>query len=201
MRGMFAVALWTNPKRRLVLARDRMGIKPLYYCAARRRSVLRLGAEGHPGCIRRSSGNLSLDGLDCYLSVNYVPGPWTLIEGIEKVPPGHWLEWRNGKVRTERYWTAAVRRRAAEWTLEAAKEELDWLLRQSVREHLISDVPLGVWLSGGLDSSTILHYAAQASPARLKTFSVSFQGRSFDETRVLPRDGRAATAPTIMSSI
>ena len=71
------------------------------------------------------------------------------------------------------------------WTLESAREELDSLLQQSVREHLISDVPLGVWLSGGIDSSTILHYAAQASSSRLKTFSISFRGRSFDETEYI----------------
>jgi asparagine synthase (glutamine-hydrolysing) len=76
----------------------------------------------------------------------------------------------------------ADRSRPRKWTLESAREELDALLRQSIREHLLSDVPLGMWLSGGIDSSTILHYAAMESSAPLKTFSISFQGRSFDET-------------------
>ena len=84
--------------------------------------------------------------------------------------------------------------------LESAKEELDRLLRSAVREHLISDVPLGVWSSGGLDSSTILHYAAEASPARLKTFSVSFQGRSFDETQYF-RKSPSNIRPSITNSI
>jgi asparagine synthase (glutamine-hydrolysing) len=126
-----------------------------------------------------------LDGLDCYLSLNYVHCPWTLVEGVEKLPPGYWLEWRDGEVLSDSYWQLpfGVRR---DWTLESAREELDDLLRQSVREHLISDVPLGVWLSGGVDSSTILHYAAECG-GPLKTFSISFQGRSFDETAYIRR--------------
>ena len=179
LRGMFAIALWTKSTKRLVLARDRMGIKPLYF--SRRGEDLLFGSELkailiHPEVERQ----LSLDGLDCYLSLNYVPCPWTLVEGIEKLPPGQWLEWRDGAVSTDSYWSlpfAVVR----DWTLESAREELDALLRQSLREHLVSDVPLGMWLSGGIDSSTILHYAAE-SGSPLKTFSISFHGRSFDET-------------------
>jgi len=180
LRGMFAIALWTKSTKRLVLARDRMGIKPLYF--ARRGEDLFFGSELkailiHPEIERR----LSLDGLDCYLSLNYVPCPWTLVEGIEKLPPGQWLEWHDGKVSSKPYWRLPLGA-ARDWTLESAREELDNLLRQSIREHLISDVPLGMWLSGGIDSSTILHYAATESRAPLKTFSISFQGRSFDET-------------------
>jgi asparagine synthase (glutamine-hydrolysing) len=180
LRGMFAVALWTNSRKRLVLGRDRIGIKPLYF--ARRGDDLFFGSELkailiHPEIERR----LSLDGLDCYLSLNYVPCPWTLVEGIEKLPPGQWLEWKDGKVSSQPYWRLPLGV-ARSWTLQSARKELDALLRQSIREHMISDVPLGMWLSGGIDSSTILHYAATESSAPLKTFSISFQGRSFDET-------------------
>jgi len=180
LRGMFAIALWTKSRRRLVLARDRMGIKPLYFM--RQGEDLFFGSELkailiHPEIDRR----LSLEGLDCYLALNYVPCPWTLVEGIEKLPPGHWLEWRDGKVCSEAYWSLPFGR-ARNRTMESAKEELDTLLRQSIREHLLSDVPLGMWLSGGIDSSTILHYAATESRKPLKTFSISFQGRSFDES-------------------
>jgi len=180
LRGMFAIALWTKSTKRLVLVRDRTGIKPLYF--ARRGDDLFFGSELkailiHPEIERR----LSLDGLDCYLSLNYVPCPWTLVEGIEKLPPGQWLEWRDGKIFSESYWRLPLTV-ARDWTLESAREELDSLLRQSIREHLVSDVPLGMWLSGGIDSSTILHYAATESSKPLKTFSISFQGRSFDET-------------------
>lgn len=180
LRGMFAIALWTESEKRLVLVRDRVGIKPLYI--ARRADDLFFGSElkailVHPDMDRR----LSMAGLDCYLSLNYVPSPWTLVEGIEKLPPGQWLEWRDGAVRSEAYWRLPIGP-SNHRTLASAQEEFDSLLEQSVREHLISDVPLGMWLSGGIDSSTILHYAAEASGAPLKTFSISFQGRSFDET-------------------
>ena len=199
---MFAVALWTSSTRRLVLARDRMGIKPLYI--ARRGEDLFFGSElkailVHPEIER----NLSLEGLDCYLSLNYVPAPWTLVDGIEKVLPGTWVEWRDGKLRTEAYWRLpdCV---PSQWTLESAKEDLDSLLQQSIREHLLSDVPLGVWLSGGVDSSTILHYAAQASSSRLKTFSISFVAaastrRSTSRKRWRPM-GRSTSSSTSIRS-
>ncbi|HEY7393070.1 MAG TPA: asparagine synthase (glutamine-hydrolyzing) [Bryobacteraceae bacterium] len=183
MRGMFGVALWNEADLRLVLARDRMGIKPLYF--TRRGEDLYFGSElkailVHPEIDRA----LSLDGLDCYLSLNYVPCPWTLVDGIEKLPPGHWMEWRRGAVRTECYWRLFFRAEK-QWDRPDACAELDRLLRQSVAEHLLSDVPLGVWLSGGVDSSTILHYAVEASPARMQTFSISFRGYSFDERRYI----------------
>jgi asparagine synthase (glutamine-hydrolysing) len=185
MRGMFAVALWRKSTRRLVLARDRMGIKPLYL--ARYRDDVLFGSElkailVHPEVERR----LSMEGLDCYLSLNYVPCPWTLVHGVEKLAPGHWFEWVDGKMQTEPYWRLPPPTPRARG-LETAKLELDYLLQQSVREHLASDVPLGVWLSGGIDSSTILHYAASNNPSRLKTFSISFRGRSFDESEHIQR--------------
>jgi len=180
LRGMFAAAFWSESERRLVLARDRMGIKPLYF--AQRNGEIYFGSEVkaillHPEIERR----MSAAGLDRYLSLNYIPGPHTLIEGIEKLPPGHWLEWKDGRAAEEAYWRLDVRPDPG-LDLESAKTELDRLLRSSVREHLVSDVPLGVWSSGGLDSTTILHYAAGESASRLKTFSVSFRGRSFDES-------------------
>jgi asparagine synthase (glutamine-hydrolysing) len=180
LRGMFGLAIWSAPEKRLVLARDRMGIKPVY--TARLGRDLLFGSElkaifVHPEFDRR----LSLSGLDCYLSLNYVPCPWTLVDGIEKLPPGHWLEWRDGGIRSEPYWKLPFGV-SAQGSVESVKEELDRLLQQSVREHLLSDVPLGIWLSGGIDSTTVLHYAATASSSRLKTLSISFAGRSFDET-------------------
>jgi asparagine synthase (glutamine-hydrolysing) len=180
LRGMFAAAFWDESSRRLVLARDRMGIKPLYY--HERQGEVYFGSELkaillHPEIERA----LDPVGLDHYLSLNYVPGPYTLVEGIRKLPPGNYLQWRDGKISIEPYWKLEFRP-DERLDFGAAKEELDQLLRSAVREHLISDVPLGVWSSGGLDSTTILHYAAEASPAKLKTFSVSFRGRTFDES-------------------
>jgi asparagine synthase (glutamine-hydrolysing) len=180
LRGMFAVALWCNSRQRLVLARDRVGIKPLYVMERGEDLLFASELKGifiHPEVERR----LSLNGLDAYLSVNYVPAPWTLADGIEKVTPGSWLEWQNGRIRKESYWRVPAPAPVA-MSLDEAKVELDRLLQESVSEHMMSDVPLGVWISGGMDSSTILHYASRASSSRLRTFSISFRGHSFDET-------------------
>jgi asparagine synthase (glutamine-hydrolysing) len=185
LRGMFAIALWSESRDRLVLARDRMGIKPLY--VARHGRDLYFASElkaifVHPEIER----NLNPAALDCYLAMNYVPAPYTMVEGIEKLRPGHWLEWRGGQARSEPFWRMPCRAEP-HWSIESAKSALDSLLKQSIREHLLSDVPLGIWLSGGLDSSTLLHYATAASTSRLKTFSISFAGRSFDETAHIRR--------------
>ena len=184
LRGMFGLALWRESRRRLVLARDRMGIKPLYY--SRRGDDIYFASELkaifiHPEIDRA----ISLDGLNCYLRLNWVPAPHTLVRDIVKLLPGHLLVWEDGQVRTECYWRCAPDPLPAQITLEEAKQQLDSLLQRSVKEHLVSDVPLGVWASGGIDSSTILHYAAAASPSRLKTFSITFKGRSFDESRYI----------------
>jgi asparagine synthase (glutamine-hydrolysing) len=180
-RGMFGVAIWSQPEKRLVLARDRMGIKPLYYY--RNGGEIHFGSElkailGHPGVPRR----LDPDALQDYLALNYVPGPRTLIQGIAKLPPGHSLEHRAGQTRLERWWKLEFQPEAG-MSPEGAEERLDHLLKESVREHMESDVPLGIWSSGGLDSSTVLHYASQATSKRLKTFSVGFQARCCDESR------------------
>jgi asparagine synthase (glutamine-hydrolysing) len=180
LRGMFAIAVWSQDARRLILARDRLGIKPLYFNL--RGGEVYFGSElktifAHPEFNRE----LDFTGLHHYLSLNYVPCPHTLVRGIEKLPPGHLLEWQDGDVEMEAYWRLRFEPQKQK-SLEGAQEELDCLLRESVRDHLISDVPLGIWLSGGVDSSTILHYTRELCAARLKTFSISFTGRSFDET-------------------
>jgi len=180
LRGMFGVALWTESKKRLVLARDRMGIKPLYLY--RRGDDLYFGSElkailGHPEVPR----TFSKAGLNAYLSLNYIPSPYSMIDGITKLPPGYWLEWVDGRERTGPYWQLRFAP-PGNVKLEAAKEELDHLLRSAVKEHLISDVPLGIWASGGVDSTTVLHYASEVASQQLKTFSISFRGRSFDES-------------------
>lgn len=180
LRGMFAAAFWTEQERRLVLVRDRVGIKPLYIC--RQGDDLYFGSELktillHPEIPRR----LDLDALHYFLALNYVPGPFSMIEGIRKLRPGHFLEWRDGSVQEQRYWKLPHTQNE-HWKLADAESTLDDLLTKSVREHLLADVPVGIWLSGGIDSSTVLHYASRESSHRVKTFSITFHGRSFDET-------------------
>ncbi len=180
LRGMFGLAIWVQSERRLILARDRMGIKPLYYCV--HDGEIHFASElkcifAHPDVPRR----ICLDGLNCFLRLNYVPAPYTLVEGIHKLLPGHMLEWHEGRLKTRSY-VPRTPSASAPRSIEEACEELDDLLSKAVNEQLISDVPVGLWLSGGLDSSTILRYASQ-SAAPVKTFSVTFRGRTFDESQ------------------
>lgn len=177
-----------NANGRLVLARDRIGIKPLYFYRAGRN--LYFGSElkalfAYPQVERR----LDPLGLHYFTSLNYVPAPNTLVQGIAKVQPGHWLEWRDGRTTSSSYWLLHLRP-TPEYTLDSAAEELDGLLNESVREHLAADVPLGVWASGGLDSTTVLHYASRHSSKPVKTFSVSFTGRKFDDGGLARRVAR-----------
>jgi asparagine synthase (glutamine-hydrolysing) len=135
LRGMFAAGLWTESKRRLVLVRDRMGIKPLYW--AKQNGNVYFGSEvktilHHPE-IGRGINRLS---LDRYLSLNYTPGAQTMIEGIEKLPPGNFLDWRDGKASIAAYWSLEFRP-DSRIDLESAKGELDRLLRSAVRERLV----------------------------------------------------------------
>lgn len=180
LRGMFAMAIWSERDRRLVLARDRMGIKPLYIRRLGRDLVF--GSElkvlfEHPGVTRR----LDRTALSDFLSLLYVPAPRTLVEEIEKLPSGHYLEWKDGESRVVPYWNLNFAPEPA-MTEEEARQELDRLLRESVREELVSDVPLGVWSSGGIDSSTLLHYATELGARPIKTFSMVFESKSCDES-------------------
>jgi asparagine synthase (glutamine-hydrolysing) len=181
LRGMFAVAIWDTRLRRLVLGRDRLGIKPLYIYRSGR--DLCFGSElkaifAHPSVPRL----LDWEALQDYLSLNYVPGPRTLIKGIQKLPPGHFLEYSKGEVRVECYWRLP-HGRTRQLSLRDATYALDKLLTESVRDHTMSDMPWGAWLSGGLDSTTIVDYAARASSKPIKTFSIAFESRCCDERK------------------
>jgi asparagine synthase (glutamine-hydrolysing) len=176
--GMFAFALWDTNQRTLFLARDRIGIKPLYYWHDGQQIVF--GSElkallHHPGVPTQ----IDPAALDLFLSVEYVPGPMTIYAGVRKLQPGHYLTFRSGTTRVENYWEIPCRTVPQE---EArCVEELTGLLRDSVRQHMVSDVPLGVFLSGGLDSSTIVALMRQASGEKIRTFSIGFEDSSYNE--------------------
>ena len=174
LRGMFAVAIWDSRSRRLVLARDRFGIKPLYY----REGGGELAFASELRALPR--GDVDPDALEAFLAFNSVPAPHSIFRGTNKLPAGHLLVWENGETRVERYARPAPTEVRAEDPAELA-EELRARLRDSVRAHLIADVPVGVLLSGGVDSSLLAALAAQESGEAVHTFSIGFEERSFDE--------------------
>jgi asparagine synthase (glutamine-hydrolysing) len=177
LRGMFAVAIWDARRRRLVLARDRYGIKPLYF-----RHVgdeLRFASE-----LRAlPRGEIDLDALEAFLAFNSIPSPYSIFRDVRKLPAGHVLVWEDGEISLERYARPGP---AAEDELRDGDErelveELRARLRDSVRAHLLSDVPVGVLLSGGVDSAALTALAAQETPEPVHTFTIGFAERSFDE--------------------
>lgn len=180
--GMFAFAIWDTRRGALVLARDRMGKKPLHYTligeelifGSELKAVLR-----HP----RISPELSLGALARYLMHDYVPAPGTIFHNVYKLAPGHVLVYEDGHTRLSQYWDLpAPDERAGPSEVEAAAE-IRQLLEAATRRRLISDVPLGAFLSGGIDSSAVVAMMAQNSSGRIKTFHIGFDDKSFDESR------------------
>jgi asparagine synthase (glutamine-hydrolysing) len=177
LRGMFAVALWDSTRGRLVLARDRYGIKPLYYRADAG------GLEFASELRSLPRGEIDLDALEAFLAFNSIPAPLTIFREARKLPPGHVLVWEDGEVSLERYARPApVPAEELRDDDEAELiEELRSRLRDSVRAHLLADVPVGVLLSGGIDSAALAALAAQESVEPVRTFSIGFEERSFNE--------------------
>ena len=177
LRGMFAVAVWDATRRRLVLARDRYGIKPLYY----RLGTGRLEFASELRALPR--GQIDVDALEAFLAFNSIPAPLTIFRETRKLLPGHLLVWADGEIALRRYARPGPVPGAAVRTDEPGElaEELRARLRDSVRAHLVSDVPVGVLLSGGVDSATLTALAAEETGGGLQTFSIGFAERSFDE--------------------
>ena len=178
LRGMFALALWDSRRRRLVLARDPFGIKPLYY--RNERGVLAFASE--PRAL--PAGEIDLRALQAFLALNYVPAPLSIRHGTSKLPPGHMLVWQGSREpRLERFARPEPPAAGDVRTGDVAElcEELRARLRDSVRAHLTADVPVGVLLSGGVDSGALTAFAAAEAPSRIKTFSIGFEEASFDE--------------------
>ena len=177
LRGMFAIALWDSERGRLVLARDRYGIKPLYHREADGELAFASELRALP------RGEIDLDALDAFLAFNSVPGPLTIFREVRKLPPGHVLTWEAGRSELLRYARPAPVSADEVRYDEGAElvEELRARLRDSVRAHLVSDVPVGVLLSGGIDSSVLAALAAEELSEPLRTFSIGFEERSFDE--------------------
>jgi asparagine synthase (glutamine-hydrolysing) len=180
LRGMFAFALWDRQQERLLLVRDRLGKKPLYYHASS--DGLLFGSEikailEHPAVTR----DVDLDALDQYLTFQYVPSPLTMFAGIRKLPAAHALVCESGRVSLLRYWEPTVPSVPVVRSETEVAEEVLALLRESVRLRMISDVPVGAFLSGGLDSSLVVALMAEQTAGKVRTYSVGFAEDEFDE--------------------
>lgn len=182
LEGMFAFAIWDERQQRLFIARDRMGEKPLYWGVFGNQFLF--GSElktllVHPSVTRE----LNPHALRQYLALEYVPAPSSIFNGINKLMPAHFMLVDRGKVKVDRYWSMnGTGRRPLNISETEAKERLRDLLDQSIRGRMISDVPLGVFLSGGIDSSVIAALAARQTSHSLRTFSIGFSDPSFDES-------------------
>jgi len=192
LNGMFAFALWDLRKKKLLIARDRFGEKPLYYGIFDRKLIF----ASEPKVLLENphvKTEINLDAFRQYLSFDYVPAPNSIYKNINKLPAAHLLILENGEIETRRYWNLTWRKPAIadaqssvsnqSPTIKEASEQLKELLADSVRMRLVSDVPLGILLSGGVDSSAVAAFATQFSSEKVKTFSIGFEEDSFDESK------------------
>jgi asparagine synthase (glutamine-hydrolysing) len=182
LRGMFAFALWDDRRQRLLIARDRLGKKPLHYAlhngklyfASEIKSILAVAPE---------LAEVNRAALMQYMYLGYIPGPQTAFVGIYKLPPAHVLEFERGEIRTTKYWDLPEYGTHHPKSEEECLEELEHRLAEAVRIRLISDVPLGAMLSGGTDSSTVVALMARASSKPVETFAIGFTQADFDESK------------------
>jgi asparagine synthase (glutamine-hydrolysing) len=182
LNGMFAFAIWDDRHRRLILARDRVGKKPLFY--AEGEGWLSFASE-LPALMVDGQVRAEIDpsSIDCYLAYGYIPAPWTIWRDVHKLPPAHTLVWQDGRAQTKRYWRLDYSQKRTEDRRDL-EEELRDRLGAAVRRRLISDVPLGAFLSGGIDSSIVVSEMATASSRPVKTYSIGFGEEDYNE---LPR--------------
>jgi asparagine synthase (glutamine-hydrolysing) len=181
LNGMFAIAIWDSNRRKLILARDRLGQKPLFYTVQNQRIIFASELKSilqHPS-VRRE---LDPNAIDEYLTYQYVPHPNTIFHDIQKIAPGHLGVYQDGKFALHRYWNPDFQQ-VAQISQIDAQEQLSDLLRSAVKMRMRSDVPLGAFLSGGVDSSLIVALMQEQSEQQIKTFSIGFPVKSYDETR------------------
>jgi len=182
LRGMFAFAFFDRKRERLFLARDRLGIKPLYYARTSHGLVFASEIKSILAFEEGLDLTLDLQALDAFLTHEYIFSPMTLFKGIRKLPPGHTMIYENGTAQITRYWEipAETKQEIGE---AALVEELKEILRDSIGLRMISDVPLGVFLSGGVDSSSVVAMMSELSNRPIKSFSIRFEDRTYDEGR------------------
>ena len=182
LRGMFAFAIWDETEKSLFIARDRLGKKPLLYSHQSNGDLI-FGSEFAALLVHPSvSREVDYAAIDSYLTLQSVPAPLTAYKQIRKLKPAHWLLWKNGEVKTERYWQPDFSKKLKISEPEAI-EETTRVLREAVKLRMISEVPLGAFLSGGVDSSAVVALMAEQSSQPVKTFSIGFEEQDFSETK------------------
>jgi asparagine synthase (glutamine-hydrolysing) len=180
LHGMFAFALWDARRAQLLLARDRVGKKPLFY--AHQGPALSFGSELRALMEDREiPRELDHKALDCYYAYQYVPAPMSAFKAVRKLPPASTLLWRDGKVTIDRYWRLDYSHKRSASESAELQEELREHIRRAVRRRLVADVPVGAFLSGGVDSSAIVAAMAEASSQPVRTFSIGFTHQGFNE--------------------
>jgi len=186
LRGMFAFALWDSRQQALYLARDRVGIKPLYY--ANLGTAFVFGSEIKSIlCDPAVKREVNHEAIHKFLTFLYLPGSDTLFKGIHKLDPGHYLFIKGGKIRGGQYWDLCFKPAENGKSVAETAEELRQFLGKTVKEHMISDVPVGVLLSGGVDSTAILSCAVQETSKKIATFTIGFGGEEFADERPYAR--------------
>ncbi len=186
LNGMFAFALWDEKKKLLFIARDRMGVKPLYY-ALQNNSIYFCSELKGLLALPEIKRELNPEALNKYLTFENIPSPHCIIKNIFKLEAGHFLTIHNKNIKKEQYWDLPLDLPKLKITEEEAIEELERLFSASVKRRLLSDVPLGVFLSGGIDSSLVAKFMAEHSSEKIRTFSIGFHEKSFDESKIAMR--------------
>ena len=186
LRGMFAFAIWDFPQKSLFIARDRVGKKPLLYSHQPNGDLI-FGSEftallAHPNISR----DIDFEAIDSYLSYLCIPAPQTAFKQIRKLEPAHWLRWKDGQIETKRYWLPDFSKKI-KINEEEAIEETTRILREATKLRMISEVPLGAFLSGGVDSSAVVALMAQESEKPVKTFSIGFEEQDYSELKYAKR--------------
>lgn len=176
--GMFAFSIWDNRNKELFIVRDRLGVKPIYYYWDGQDFIW----ASELSAIKKVKNNLLINvlGLDLFFTLSYIPSPYTIYENVFKLKPGHYLRYSYGELEVKQYWRPTFKKRSI--SEKDAQNEVEYLLEDATKKRLISDVQLGAFLSGGVDSSSVVAFMAK-NTAKVKTFSICFNEKDFDESK------------------
>ena len=187
LRGMFAIALWDEKTRTLIIARDRLGIKPLYFSVAENWILFASEIKAILKDPEFKDIEINTEAIDSFLRIDFIPGQETIFKKIRRLLPGWYLKVRNGCVQETQYWDLNYGSRYYDYSFQDLMHTLDSLLRETIREHMLSDVPVGFLLSGGIDSTALLSYAIHETNKDISSFTIGFDNQDFVDERETAR--------------